>query len=203
MLRLYAMLGSGNSYKIQLLAALTEIEMEQISVSALDGSTRSSAYLKKNPIGKLPLLELEDGRFLPESGAILVYLAEGSGFLPNERYERAKCLSWMFFEQYSHEPAIAVRRSIAIYPERALGVSEATKQSLLENGNAALDVMETQLQKTSFLVGSSPTIADIALYAYTHDCEKGGFSLESRPKIVAWLHRIEALPNYVAMPTES
>lgn len=200
MLRLYAMPGSGNSYKIQLLAALLQIEMEQINMSALDGSTRSGTYLKKNPIGKLPLLELDDGRFLPESGAILVYLAEGSDFLPDDHFTRAEMLSWMFYEQYSHEPALAAKRSIEVYPERAKGVTEATKQTLLEKGYAALDVMESQLQKTDFLIGSNPTIADIALFAYTHDCDKGGFSLENHPHIALWLKRIEALPNFVKMP---
>lgn len=200
MLRLYAMPGSGNSYKIQLLAALLRIKMEQISMSALDGSTRSTGYLKKNPNGKLPLLDLGDGRLLPESGAILVYLAEGSEFLPDDRFTRAQALSWMFFEQYSHEPTISVRRSIAVYPERAKDVSEATKLVLLEKGYAALDVMESQLLKTEFLVGSNPTIADIALYAYTHDCNKGGFSLKHHPQIASWLHRIESLPNYIKMP---
>ncbi|WP_306261709.1 glutathione S-transferase family protein [Pararhizobium sp. IMCC21322] len=202
MLRLYAMPGSGNSYKIQLLAALLEIEMEQIKMSALDGSTRSGTYLKKNPIGKLPLLELADGRFLPESGAILVYLADGSDFLPDDRFTRAQTLSWMFFEQYSHEPSLAARRSMAVYPERANGVTQATKQALLEKGYAALDVMEAQLQKTAFLAGNSPTIADIALYAYTHDCDKGGFSLENHPQIAVWLTRIEALPNFINMPLQ-
>lgn len=200
MLRLYAMPGSGNSYKIQLLAALLEIEMEQINMSALDGSTRSGTYLKKNPIGKLPLLELEDGRFLPESGAILVYLAEDSDFLPHDRFTRAQTLSWMFFEQYSHEPALAARRSMAVYPDRAKGVTEATRQTLQEKGYAALDVMESQLQKTNFLIGSNPTIADIALFAYTHDCDRGGFSLENHPHIALWLKRIEALSNFTKMP---
>lgn len=200
MLRLYAMPGSGNSYKVQLLAAFLEIEMEQINMSALDGSTRSGTYLEKNPIGKLPLLELDDGRFLPESGAILVYLAEGSDFLPDDRFMRAQMLSWMFFEQYSHEPALAAKRSIEVYPERAKGVTEAAKQTLLHRGYAALDVMESQLQKTDFLIGSKPTIADIALFAYTHDCDKGGFSLENHPHTALWLKRIEALPNFIKMP---
>lgn len=202
MLRLYAMPGSGNSYKIQLLAALLEIEVKQINMSALDGSTRSGTYLEINPIGKLPLLELDDGRFLPESGAILVYLAEGSDFLPDDRFTRAQTLSWMFFEQYSHEPALAAKRSIEVYPARAKGVTETSKQTLLEKGYAALDVMESQLQKTAFLIGSNPTIADIALYAYTHDCDKGGFSLENHPQIALWLKRIEALPNFIKMPLQ-
>ena len=200
MLRLYAMPGSGNSYKVQLLANLLGIELEQINMSALDGSTRTAEFLKKNPTGKLPLLELEDGRFLPESGAILAYLAEGSDFLPEDRYQRARCLGWMFFEQYSHEPAIATSRSIAVYPERAVGISASAKQQLLDRGHAALDVMETQLQQSTYLVGDSPTIADIALYAYTHDCETGGFALTAYPHICAWLKRVEGLPNYMKMP---
>lgn len=200
MMRLYAMPGSGNSYKVQLLAHLLGIELDQVSMSALDGSTRTASFREKSPTGKLPLLELEDGRFLPESGAILTYLAEGSPYLPDDRYARARCLGWMFFEQYSHEPVIATSRSIAVYPERAIGVSAEKKQELLDKGNAALAVMETQLQQSSHLVGDQPSIADIALYAYTHDCEKGGFSLSAYPAISAWLERIEDLPDYMEMP---
>lgn len=200
MMRLYAMPGSGNSYKVQLLAHMLAIELDQVHMSALDGSTRSASFLRKSPTGKLPLLELEDGRFLPESGAILTYLSDGSSYLPDDRYERARCLGWMFFEQYSHEPVIATSRSIAVYPERAIGVSAEKKQELLEKGNAALAVMETQLQQSIYLVGDRPTIADIALFAYTHDCEKGGFSLSPFPGISAWLQRIEGLKNFMAMP---
>lgn len=198
--QLYAMPGSGNSYKVQLLAALTGIALMQTDMSALDGSTRSDAYLEKNAIGKLPLLQLDDDRYLPESGAILNYLADGTDFLPTDRYQRALCLSWMFFEQYSHEPSIAVSRSINLYPQRATGITDEYRQSLLEKGNAALRVLETQLAKTSYLVGETPTIADVALYAYTHDCHHGGFDLAKFPAITAWVNRISSLPGYIQMP---
>lgn len=201
MARLYAMPGSGNSYKIQLLAALLGINLEQTEMSALDGSTHSDSYLAKNTIGKLPLLQLDDGRYLPESGAILNFLAEGTDYLPNDHYQKALCLSWMFFEQYSHEPAIAVSRSINLYPERAIGITDVHRQSLLEKGNIALGVLEAQLVKTMYLVGEHPTIADIALYAYTHDCHNGGFDLTEYPAISAWINRIAALPRYIQMPS--
>lgn len=198
--QLYAMPGSGNSYKVQLLAALIGIKLNQTDMSALDGSTKSETYLQKNAIGKLPLLQLDDGRYLPESGAILNFLSEGTGFLPSDRYQRALCLSWMFFEQYSHEPTIAVSRSINLYPERATGITEEFKKSLLERGNVALGVLETQLARTPYLVGELPTIADIALYAYTHDCHHGGFDLKKFPAISEWINRIASLPRYISMP---
>lgn len=201
MARLYAMPGSGNSYKIQLLAALLGIDLEQVEMSALDGTTRSGAYLAKNAIGKLPLLQLDDGRYLPESGAILNYLADGTNYLPQDAYQRALCLSWMFFEQYSHEPAIAVSRSINLYPERAIGITDADRKALLEKGNIALGVLETQLAKSDYLIGEQPTIADIALYAYTHDCYNGGFVLSNFPGISNWIERIAALPRYIPMPS--
>ncbi len=200
MLQLFAMPGSGNSYKVQLLCALLDIQVEQTSMSALDGSTQQSDYLAKNPIGKLPLLKLDDGRYLPESGAILHYLASGTDYLPVDDYEHAMCLSWMFFEQYSHEPAIAVRRSIKLYPERAGQATPQLMSELLAKGNKALGVMETQLQKTPFLCGQSATIADVALFGYTHDCHNGGFDLVQFPAIQAWIGRIEALPGFINMP---
>ncbi|MBL4647232.1 MAG: glutathione S-transferase family protein [Rhizobiales bacterium] len=200
MIHLFAMPGSGNSYKVQLLCSLLDIQTKQTDMSALDGSTQSEDYLAKNPIGKLPLLKLEDGRYLPESGAILHYLASGTDFLPSDSYDHAMCLSWIFFEQYSHEPAIAVRRSISLYPERAAQATPELMASLLEKGNKALGVMETQLQKSPFLTGDTPTIADIALFGYSHDCHKGGFDLGDFPGIQAWIKRIEGLPGYLAMP---
>lgn len=201
MLRLYAMPGSGNSYKVQLLAALLDLELEQTDMSALDGSTRTDSYLAKNAIGKLPLLQLEDGRYLPESGAILHYLADGTNYLPSDNYQRSLCLGWIFFEQYSHEPAIAVSRSINIYPERAIGVTSEYRQSLLDKGNVALGVLENQLSKTDYLVGETPTIADVALYAYTHDCHNGGFDLANYPQVLAWVNRMSAAPKHIPMPS--
>lgn len=199
-MHLYAMPGSGNSYKIQLVAALLGIELTETHMLARDGSTRTADYLAKNPNGKLPLLALDDGQYLPESGAIAFYLAANSALWPTAKLAQAHVLSWMFFEQHSHEPAIAVRRSLSLNPARAAEADPATMQNLLDKGYAALGVMERQLQHTKFLVGDTVTIADIALYAYTHDCHKGGFSLENYPAIATWLRRIEALPGYISMP---
>ena len=199
MYTLYSMQDSGNCYKPRLLMNLLDIPFTNVEVSALDGSTRTAEYIAKNPNGKVPLLELEDGRFIAESNAMLVYLAEGTDYLPADRYLRAKMFEWMFFEQYSHEPAIAVRRSMSVYPERIALATPEKMESLLEAGIKALVVMETQLAKSDFMVGDNPTIADIALYAYTHCAHQGGFPMEKYPAINRWLERISALPGYVGM----
>jgi glutathione S-transferase len=154
--------------------------------------------LKKNPTGKIPLLELDDGRFLSESNAILNYLASGSSLLPKDRFENAKVQQWQFFEQYSHEPFIAVARFIAKY----LGLPDNRKaeyQSKQEGGDKALRIMEKQLKITPYLVGSTLTTADISLYGYTHVAEEGGFNLLEYPAIQMWINRVQAHPNYTAM----
>jgi glutathione S-transferase len=147
---------------------------------------------RKNPNGKVPLLELEDGRFLAESNAILLHLAEGTPYLPKDAYERALVYQWLFFEQYSHEPYVAVRRALMVYPERAHDATPERLASTLVGGEKALGVMEEQLNKTPFLVGDSLTVADIALYAYTHEAHRGGFNMERYPAVNAWLARVAA-----------
>lgn len=199
MLTLYSHPDSGNCYKPRLLMAKLGLPFRHVVVSSLDGSTRKAEYLAKNPNGKVPLLELDDGRLLAESNAILLHLAEGTPFLPSDSYERALVYQWLFFEQYSHEPFIAVRRALSVYPER---ISEATPERMaatLTGGNKALAVMETQLQKTPFLVGSSISVADIALYAYTHEAHRGGFDMTHYPAIGRWLERVAADDGHVSL----
>ncbi|MFA6985182.1 MAG: glutathione S-transferase family protein, partial [Arenimonas sp.] len=159
--------------------------------------TRTAGYLAKNPNGKVPLLELADGRTLAESNAILCYLAEGSDYLPGDRWQRAQALQWMFFEQYSHEPYIAVARFIMgwlpqDHPRRA------ELPRLRERGYQALDVMEKRLGGSEFFVDGGYSVADIALYAYTHEAPMGGFELTTYPAIQSWLARVESQPGFVA-----
>jgi glutathione S-transferase len=197
-MRIYGDTQSGNCYKIKLAMSLLDLAHEWVHVDILAGETRTAAFLAMNPNGKIPVLELPDGRCLAESNAILNFLAEGTELLPSDRFVRAKVLQWQFFEQYSHEPYIAVARFIAKY----LGLPSDRKaeyESKQLGGYKALSVMETQLAQTSYLVGDSLTIADISLYGYTHVAHEGGFNLSDYPAVQAWLSRIASQPNYVGM----
>ncbi|XQW83584.1 glutathione S-transferase family protein [Thalassotalea piscium] len=197
-MKIYADIQSGNCYKIKLITALLDIKHEWINIDILAKETLTESFLIKNPNGKIPLLELSDGRFLSESNAILNYLAADTSLLPNTRFENAKVLQWQFFEQYSHEPFIAVARFIAKY----LGLPEDRKadyESKQEGGYKALTVMEEQLQKTPYLVGSELTTADISLYAYTHVAHEGGFDLIGYSAIQRWINTIEDHPKYIGM----
>ncbi len=199
-MRIYGDIQSGNCYKIKLLCGLLDIEHEWVHVDILKGDTRAESFLRLNPNGKIPLLELGDGRTLAESNAILNFLADGSTYLPDEAFARARLLQWQFFEQYSHEPYIAVARYIALY----LGLPEERREeyeSKQAGGHKALAVMEQQLAQSPFLVGEQPTIADISLYGYTHVAHEGGFNLDEYPAVGAWLTRITELPGYVSMET--
>jgi glutathione S-transferase len=198
MYKVYGDYNSGNCYKIKLMLALLGIEYHWVPVDILNGETQTAAFLEKNPNGKIPVLELEDGTCLWESNAILNFLADGSQYLPGEPRLRTQVLQWQFFEQYSHEPSIAVARFIQFYlglPEERLG----EYRSLHKAGYRALAVMEQQLKRTPFLVGDNFSIADIALYAYTHVAHQGGFDLTSYPGIEQWLERVKAQPGYVGM----
>ena len=199
MLTIYSQPDSGNCYKPRLLLAKLGKPFKHVTVSSLDGSTRTPEYLAKNPNGKVPLLELEDGRFLAESNAMLLHLAEGTPYLPKDAYERALVYQWLFFEQYSHEPYVAVRRALMVYPERARDATPERLASTLVGGDKALAVMEEQLKKTPFLVGNSLTVADIALYAYTHEAHRGGFNMELYPAVNAWLARVAADEGHVSL----
>lgn len=199
MITIYGMSDSGNSYKPRLLMAKLGRPFKHVETSSRDGSTRSVAYLAKNANGKVPLLELEDGRFLAESNAILLHIAEGTRLLPTDAYSRALVYQWLFFEQYSHEPYIAVRRTMYLYPERAAQATPERMQALLEGGNKALGVMQAQLERTPFLAGEAISVADIALYAYTHDATVGGYDLDAFPAVKAWLARVAADEGHVPL----
>ena len=198
MLKVYGDYNSGNCYKIKLMLHLLGLEYEWQSVDILNGETETPAFLAKNPNGKVLVLELEDGTCLWESNAILNYLADGSEFLPTEPRLRTQVLQWQFFEQYSHEPYIAVARFIQFY----LGLPQARIEeyrALQKRGYKALDVMEQQLARTPYLVGEHYSIADVTLYAYTHVAHQGGFDLAAYPSIQAWLARVASHPRHVTM----
>lgn len=197
-MKLYGDAQSGNCYKLQLVCALLGLPYTWVPVDILAGATRQPEFLRMNPNGKIPLLELDDGRCLWESNAILNYLARDSRLLPTEPYALAQVQQWQFFEQYSHEPYIAVARFIAKY----LGLPEARRAeyaSKQAGGHRALAVMETQLARSPYLVGESLSTADLALYAYTHVAHEGGFDLAAYPAVRAWLARIAAEPGFVPM----
>ena len=190
-MRLYDFLDSGNGYKARLLLHKLGLSYERIELDILKGETRTDAFLTKNPNGRVPALELDDGTVLPESNAILAYLADGSRFLPEDRLRRAQCLQWMFFEQYNHEPSIAVARYILRHtPEDS--PRRAELPTLAEKGNAALGVMERHLDDRRFFVGEQLSVADIALYAYSHVADQGGFVLSRYPNVQDWLDRVAA-----------
>jgi glutathione S-transferase len=197
---LYGDSRSGNCYKLKLLCAEMGIGYHWHEVDILAGETHTPEFLAMNPNGKIPLLALPDGRHLAESNAILCYLADGSEFLFGTAYERALVLQWLFFEQYSHEPYIATSRFII----RFLGSPPDRRKDLeikREGGLKALRIMDDQLAQQDYLVNQRYSIADIALYAYTHVAEEGGFGLDDYPAIRAWIERIEQRPNYVPMVT--
>ncbi len=197
MLTLYSMQRSGNAYKPRLVMALLGIPFRIVEVNTYDGSTRKPEFLARNPIGKVPLLEFPDGRRLAESNAMLLHLAEGTPYLPADAFDRAKAYEWLFFEQYSHEPAIAVRRSILTAPERAHLRTPERLGPLLEAGNHALAVMEGRIAAADWLAGQDYSVADMALYAYTHMAEEGGYDLSLYPGVQAWLARVAAQPGHV------
>ncbi|MBW4562175.1 MAG: glutathione S-transferase family protein [Mojavia pulchra JT2-VF2] len=200
-LRLYDFLPSGNGYKIRLLLTQIGMPFERIEVNITKGETRTPEFLSKNPNGKIPLLEIEPGKYLAESNAILVYLSEGTEFLPYDRFLRAQVLQWLFFEQYSHEPFIATSRFLISILGKSEENQEAIKQRR-EPGYAALKVMENQLTFHTFFVGERYTIADIALFAYTHVAHEGGFDMTQFPAIQAWIERVKSQPGYISIQQE-
>jgi glutathione S-transferase len=190
---------SGNCYKVRLLLAHLGVAYERREVDVVDRSNRPELLGDLNPALRVPTVVLDDGRPLAESGAILWYFGEGSAFVPDDRYERAQVLQWMFFEQYEHEPAIAVVRFLVAYsglPAEEIAGRVAARR---DAGYRALAAMERHLDDAAFFVGSRPTLADIALYAYTHVAPEGGFELDAYPAVRAWLERVAALPGHVPM----
>lgn len=199
MYRIYGMSSSGNCHKVKLLLEQLRQPYDWQEVDIMRGATRTPEYLAMNPNGRVPLLQVGADTWLPESNAILFYLAEGSLFLPVDRLQRAQVLQWMFFEQYSHEPYVAVARFICNYLP-ADHERRAELPRLRERGHEALRVMEQHLAQRSFFVGERYTIADIALFAYTHVADTGGIELASYPAIRRWLDAVRAQPGYMAMP---
>lgn len=189
---------SGNCYKLKLAAAQLGFDYEWHEVDIMAGETRSEDFLALNPNGKVPAMRLTDGRCLAESNAILFYIADGTAMIGTDRFERANVLSWMCFEQYSHEPFIATSRFIIQYlgspPER-----QADLESKKAGGYRALNVMEEHLAGHAFLANDAYSIADIALFAYTHVAHEGGFDLSSYPAIRTWLDRVRRTDGFVPM----
>jgi glutathione S-transferase len=191
---------SGNCYKVRLAAHQAGIPLRFEDYPLHDGTTRKPAFLSKNPNGRVPLLELDDGRFLPESGAIIWHLSEGTPLQPADAWGRAQALQWMFFEQYSHEPYIAVARFIRSYgtPE----IQERRKgewPTLMERGNAALGVVEQHLARNDWFAGDRYSVADIALFGYTHCADEGGFDLSRYPAVQRWIERVKTTTNYIPL----
>jgi glutathione S-transferase len=189
---------SGNCYKVRLLLTQLGLEYEVEHVDVVDRSNRKELLGELNPALRVPTLVLDDGRPLAESNAILWFFGDGTQHVPDDPYERAQVLQWLFFEQYSHEPSIAVARFWKTYsgePERF----ERQKERLLTSGYAALDAMEGRLGGRKFLVGDRYSIADISLYAYTHVAHEGGFELASYPAISDWLGRVASQPGHVTI----
>jgi glutathione S-transferase len=200
-MRLYDFLSSGNGYKVRLLLSQLAIPFERVEMNILEQATRTPEFLAKNPNGRIPVLELEDGTFLAESNAILFYLADGTSFLPSDRLERSRVLQWMFFEQYSHEPYVAVARAWL----HLFGMDEERRRQLPQKqrlGYDALGVMEGHLAARAFFVGERYSIADIALFAYTHVADEGGFDLGRFPAVRAWLDRVRAEPRHIPITQE-
>ena len=197
---LHQMHVSGNCYKVRLAARQAGVALELRDYGLHDGETRRPEFLAKNPNGRVPTLELDDGTFLPESGAILWYLGEGTPLVPDGRRERAEVLQWMFFEQYSHEPYVAVARFwLAFAPEAELEKRRHQVPEWHAKGNAALGVMDTHLRDREWFAAGRYTIADIALYGYTHCAADGGFDLSRYPAVQAWIARVAAQPKHITL----
>ena len=199
MITVYGYSPSGNCHKLRLLLTQLGREFRWIEIDSARGATRTPEYLAKNPNGKVPMIELDDGRIIVESNAILCWLADGTKFHAGDAWQRAQTLAWMFFEQYSHEPYIAVARFICGWtpldsPRRA------DLPRLHERGHQALAVMERHLAQHEWFSSLGYGIADIALFGYTHCADEGGFDLAPYPAVRAWLARVKAQPDFVAMP---
>lgn len=197
-MKLYGMTGSGNCWKVATLMDQLALPYQWVEVNILQGQSRTPEFLVRNPNGRVPLLELEPGRFLAESNAMLVYLSEGTPLLPQDRYARAKVMEWLFFEQYSHEPYIATVR----FWVHLLGEAERRRERINEampRGYAALGVMEAQLARSPFICECGYTVADIALCAYTQVAHQGGYDLGNYPLVRAWLQRVWSQPGLVPM----
>ncbi|KAG7342815.1 glutathione S-transferase [Nitzschia inconspicua] len=207
-MKLYAMPLSGNCYKVAWALHRLGIQFEMVLTTFVDGGTKKPDFLEKNPNGQVPLLELDDGRRLAESNAIMLYIEETYGqlksqqqrgippLIPKDGFERAMMYQWMFFEQYTHEPSIAVRRANVLFQRDC---PKDKMAQLLENGTKALNVMEQQLSKTLFIVGNEMTLADMSLFAYTHVAHEGEYDLSNFPHIQNWLDRVTTSSGFCTM----
>jgi glutathione S-transferase len=197
--RLHDYLPSGNGYKVRLLLTQLGIPFQRIEYDINRGETRTPEFLENvNSNGRVPVLETEEGTLLPESNAILFFLAEGTPFLPDDRLEKARTLQWMFFEQYSHEPNIAVARAwLHVFDVEMTEELRAALEARQKRGYDALGVMEEHLEHNDYFVGGRYSVADISLYAYTHVADEGGFDLGGYPAILAWLERVSSQPGYI------
>lgn len=196
---LYSMQNSGNCYKPRLLLHLLGLPFRLVDTDSMAGETRTPGFLALNPNGKVPLLVLPDGRRLAESNAMLLHLAEGSDYLPADRYERALSYQWLFFEQYSHEPYVAVARFWKHYLPKLSPLQEMDLPNRMKGGYAALDIMEKHLATHRFFVDDRFGLADIALYAYTHVAHEGEFDLSKYANINAWMARVAGQPKHVTI----
>lgn len=188
---------SGNSYKVRLLLALLGLECEIVDVEDASAGLARARADGQLPFGKAPVLRLDDGRLLPESNAILCWLGEGTRFVPQDAFQRAEMLSWMFWEQNQHEGTVAVRGALSFYPSRRALATPERMSELLERGHAHLQIMEDRLTGHDWLAGDNVSLADICLYGYTHTAgSRGGFEMARFPAINAWLARVAALPGY-------
>jgi glutathione S-transferase len=187
---------SGNCYKVRLLLAHLGIEYERREVDVVDRSNRLELLGDLNPALRVPTLVLDDGRPVAESNAILYYFGEDTRFVPSDRYERAQVFQWLFWEQYEHEPAIAVARFLKMYSGRP-ELWEERREELTRRGDRVLATMERHLEGRKWFVGDAMSLADIALYAYTHAADEAGLSLDARQAIQAWLARVAAEPRHV------
>ena len=197
--RLHDYLPSGNGYKVRLLLTQLGIPFLRIEYDITRGETRTPEFLENvNANGRIPVLETEEGTLLPESNAILFFLAQGTPFLPDDRLEKARTLQWMFFEQYTHEPNIAVARAwLHVFDVQMTEERRAALETRQKLGYDALGVMEKHLESNDYFVGGRYSVADISLYAYTHVADEGGFDLDGFPAILAWLERVSSQPGYI------
>ena len=199
-MRLYDYPLSGNGYKVRLLLSQLGTQYEYVTVDILAGAARTPEFLARNPLGKVPVLELDDGRTLPESNAILFWLAQGTPFWPTDAFEQATALKWLFFEQRSHLPTVgAARYWVKLHPSPLTDEQRSVVHDLQAKGRDALTVMEPHLAGHDFLAGGAYSIADISLYAYTHLAHEGGIDVEPFAAISAWLARVRAQPKYVGI----
>lgn len=199
-MRLYSMPSSGNSYKVRLLLALLGQDYETIDVEDNSSELETAKAAGRLPFGKAPVLHLDDGRMLPESNAILLWLGAETPFVPKDKFAYAEMLAWMFWEQNQHEGVIAVRGSLNFYPSRRSMATPERMADLLERGHTLLAIMEKRLAGQDWLVGDQISLADICLYGYTHTAgTRGGFDMAQFPDIIAWLDRIKAIPGYIGI----